>query len=213
MIRFSIGLRVYTSAMPRRKHSYFGEVFCEGVLGRAKGVVGGFGLVAKDLPAGLRKKAGNGKGVRRLEKDWTKNIIEKAGPSNEWTNGRMNDRDRDRDRANETKRTTSIITIIIWVGVLFCLFLLSSLLSRRSSLSIGTHLFIYTYIYTHTYIQAGVRIHGIHIRTYKHIDTSHKATASLSPTDGCAHTHAHICIWKLRYQLHWIHLPVYSGCC
>ena len=65
--------------MPRRKHSYFGEVFCEGVLGRAKGVVGGFGLVAKDLPAGLRKKAGNGKGVRRLEKDWTKKHHREGG--------------------------------------------------------------------------------------------------------------------------------------
>ena len=153
MIRFSIGLRVYTSEMPRRKHSYFGEVFCEGVLGRAKGVVGGFGLVAKDLPAGLRKKAGNGKGVRRLEKDWTKNIIEKAGPSNEWTNGRMNDRDRDRDRANETKRNERLASSPSSSGLAFCFvfFLLSSLLSRRSSLSIGTHLFIYTYIYIHTY--------------------------------------------------------------
>ena len=81
MIRFSIGLRVYTSEMQRRKHPYFGEVFCEGVLGRAKGVAGGFcGLLPKDLPAGLRKKAGNGKEVRRLEKDWTKKHHREGGP-------------------------------------------------------------------------------------------------------------------------------------
>lgn len=180
--------------MQRRKHPYFGEVFCEGVLGRAKGVAGGFfGLLPKDLPAGLRKKAGNGKEVRRLEKDWTKKTSSRRRARR--TSGRTNGRTTGtgigigRTKLNERLASSPSSSGLAFC---FCLFLLSSLLSRRSSLSIGTHLFIYTYIYTHTYIQAGVRIHGIHIRTYKHIDTSHKATASLSPTDGCAHARTYM---------------------
>ena len=100
MIRFSIGLRVYTSEMQRRKHPHFGEVFCEGVLGRAKGVVGVFLACCQGFACQQVY-------VRRQEMergfvDWKrigqKNIIEKAGSSNEWTNERTNDRDRDRDR-------------------------------------------------------------------------------------------------------------------
>ena len=113
--------------------------------------------------------------VRRQEMergfvDWKrigqKNIIEKAGSSNEWTNERTNDRDRDRDRANETKRMTSIITIIIWVGVLFCLF--SSFFPfKQAKFSLDRYTFIYlhlyTYTHTHTYGQASAYMAYIYV--------------------------------------------------